>query len=113
MSTDYAAAVAEMNANAGTLYKGAPDVMGAFQALEKAAHKGEALDDKIRELMAVAISIAIRCEACIAYHMRIAVRNGASREEALETIAVAVEMGGGPSVVYGGMAIAAYDQFAG
>lgn len=113
MSTDYAAAVAEINANAGTLYKGAPEVMGAFQSLEKAAHKGGALDDKTRELMAVAISIATHCESCIAYHMSAAVGHGASRAEALETIAVAISLGGGPAVVYGGHAIAAYDQFAG
>jgi AhpD family alkylhydroperoxidase len=113
MSTDYAAAVQGLNQDAAGLYKGAPEVMKAFQALEKSAHGGEALDHATKELIAVAISIAIRCEDCIAYHMRAAARHGASREAALEAIGVAVQLGGGPGVVYGAKALAAYDQFAG
>ena len=63
--------------------------------------------------MALSISICIRCEGCIAYHMNKAIEAGASREEVVETITVAVEMGGGPSTVYGAKALAAYDEFAG
>ncbi len=113
MSTDYAAAVQALNQDAVGLFKGAPEVMKAYTALEKSAHGGEALDHATKELMAAAISVAIRCEDCIAYHMRAAVRHGASREAVLEAIAIAVQMGGGPGVVYGAKALAAYDQFAG
>ena len=45
--------------------------------------------------------------------MNKAIEAGASREEVVETITVAVEMGGGPSTVYGAKALAAYDEFAG
>ena len=112
MSTDFKSAVRDLNVNAGTLAKGIPKVMAALQGLEKAAHEGQALEEKTKELVALAISIAIRCEGCIAYHMSSAIRHGASREEALEVIGVAVQMGGGPAVVYGGKAIAAFDHFA-
>jgi alkylhydroperoxidase/carboxymuconolactone decarboxylase family protein YurZ len=40
-------------------------------------------------------------------------RAGASREEIVEVIGVAVMMGGGPSVVYGCQALEAVDQFEG
>ena len=86
--------------------------MKAFGSLAGAATKDGALDKKTKELMAISISICIRCEGCIAYHVNNAIKAGASREEVVETISVAVEMGGGPSTVYGAKALAAYDEFA-
>jgi AhpD family alkylhydroperoxidase len=91
-----------------------PTVMGPFSQLHKAAlHGGEgaALNPKIRELMALAIGIAGRCEGCIAFHTADALKAGATRAEVLETISVAVMMGGGPALVYGCEALAALDQF--
>jgi AhpD family alkylhydroperoxidase len=76
------------------------------------ATKGGTLEPKIKELMALAISIVQGCEGCIAFHTRAAHKKGATRDEVLETIAVAVEMGGGPAAVYGAEALEAYDQFA-
>ena len=87
--------------------------MKAFGSLASAATKDGALDKKTKELMAIAISISIRCEGCIAYHTHNAFKAGASREEMLETINVAIEMGGGPSTVYGAKALEAYDEFSG
>ncbi len=52
----------------------------------------------------------MRCDGCIAYHVHDAVDAGASRQELIETIGVAVMMGGGPSVVYGCEALQAIDQ---
>jgi AhpD family alkylhydroperoxidase len=61
--------------------------------------------------MALAIGIAVHCDGCVAYHTKMAHQHGASREEVVETVAVAVYMGGGPAVVYGADALRAYDQF--
>jgi AhpD family alkylhydroperoxidase len=60
-----------------------------------------------------AVSIAVRCEGCVAYHTKMAHQHGASREEVAETVALAVYMGGGPAAVYGGDALRAYNQFSG
>ena len=62
--------------------------------------------------MALAIAVAINCEGCITYHARAAAKKQATRDEAAEAIAVAVEMGGGPAAVYGAQALEAFDQFA-
>lgn len=51
--------------------------------------------------MALGFSIVVRCEGCIACHVKDAMQAGATRGEVIETIGVAVMMGGGPSVVYG------------
>ena len=92
-----------------------PGVMGAFSQVHKnalVAGENGALPTKIRELMALSIAIAIRCEGCIAFHISDAIKAGATRQEVLETISVAVAMGGGPAVVYGAHAMAALEQFA-
>ena len=94
-----------------TIYRrDAPDVAAAFSGLAQAATKPGALDPKTKELIALAIGIAGRCDGCVGFHTQAAIRHGASRAEVLETIGVAIYMGGGPSYVYGAAALDAFDQ---
>ncbi len=97
--------------NMARLGKELPAVVAGFGRLHGAATTGGALDARTKELMALAIAIAIRCEGCIAYHMQDALETGASRKEVLDTIGVAVLMGGGPAMVYATEALKALDQF--
>lgn len=92
------------------LSRAIPDVMKSFQAVMKTAGTNGAIDTKTKELMAMAISIAMRCEGCILFHVQNVERHGATREEIAETIGVAIEMGGGPATVYGGKALSAFDE---
>ena len=112
MSKDYRARAGEIDAGAAALFKAAPEPMRGLRSLMEAAAAPGALDSKTKELMALAIAVATRCEGCIVYHARAAHRLGAGREEVAETIGVALEMGGGPAAVYGAEALAAFDQFA-
>lgn len=89
--------------------EGFPEVAKAFSGLARAAIAPGVLDSKTKELIALAIGIAGRCDGCLLYHTRAAVKYGATRQEIIETIGVAVYMGGGPSMVYGAEALAAYD----
>jgi AhpD family alkylhydroperoxidase len=100
----------DMRNEALALFKAAPEPMQAYQGLMRAVGKDGALSAKIKELMALGIAIHARCEGCILYHVSAALKHGATREEIAETIAVAVEMGGGPATVYGGKALAAFDD---
>ena len=86
-----------------------PDVAKAFGRLAGAANAEGVLDTKTKELIALAIGIAARCDGCVAYHARAAARHGAQRPEILETIGMAVYMGGGPSMIYGAEALSAFD----
>ncbi|MDE2361366.1 MAG: carboxymuconolactone decarboxylase family protein [Hyphomicrobiales bacterium] len=92
---------------------GAPDVMKAFAALAQSALVPNALDTKTKELIAIAISVAVRCDDCVAFHVKAAVQQGATREEILETLGMAIYMGAGPSAMYASHALDAYTQFAG
>lgn len=90
---------------------GTPDVMKSFSAMAQAALKPQALDAKTKELIALAISVAIRCDDCIGFHAKAAAQQGATREEVAETLGMAVYMGAGPSAMYASHAIEAFDQF--
>ena len=91
------------------LAEGNPEIMKAFSGLDQAASKEGALDPKTKELICLAIGITVHCEGCLAFHAKAAHKYGATREEVLEMIGVAVYMGGGPSVVYGAEALSAFD----
>ena len=103
----------ELRQQAANLSRAIPETMGAFQSLMKSASRDGALSAKAKELMAMAIGIATSCEGCVLFHVDNARKHGASREEVAEAISVAVEMGGGPATVYGGKALAAFDELAG
>ena len=111
MAENYPELYERLRALMGRLGHETPAVMRGFGALHTASTTDGALPRKTKELMALAIGIAVHCDGCIAYHVHDALGAGASREEVLETIGVAVMMGGGPSVVYGCEALEAVDQF--
>lgn len=94
-----------------SLGREAPGPMGAFASLHVKAVASGVLDAKTKELIALGIAIAVRCDGCITYHVHDALEAGAGRKEIAETIGVAVLMGGGPAVVYGAEAHEALKQF--
>lgn len=95
----------------GPLAKGNPGIMQGMQAFKDAAKSQGALDNKTRELIALAIASTTRCESCIAIHAKEAARAGATREELLETIAMTILLNAGAASVYGSYALEAFDQF--
>jgi AhpD family alkylhydroperoxidase len=111
MHKNWTAITGEMSVALKEVRAGAPDVMKGFSALAQAALKANALDAKTKELIALAIAVATRCDACIGFHAEAAVKLGASRDEVMETMGMAIYMGAGPSVMYAAQAVEAYDQF--
>ncbi len=96
--------------NLATLRSSTPGVMKAFGELGRAATAPGALDSKTKELIALALGVATRCDACIGFHTQALVRLGATRQEVDETLGVATYMGGGPSLMYAANAVAAFDE---
>jgi AhpD family alkylhydroperoxidase len=101
----------ELTGQLRNLRGGAPEVMKAFSSLAQAALTPKALDTKTKELVALGIAVAIRCDDCIGFHTKAALAQGASREEVMETLGMAIYMGAGPSVMYASHAIDAFEQF--
>jgi len=108
----YAEITAEINRGILKLRQAGPDVMSAFGALSKAALKAGALSEMHKELIALAIGVAGQCDGCIGFHAKALVRLGATREQVMEALDVAVYMGGGPALMYAAGAAQAYDEFA-
>ena len=102
----------ELSAQLRNLRGGAPEVMKAFAGIAQSALAPKALDTKTKELIALAIAVAIRCDDCIAFHVKAALERGASREEVTEALGMAIYMGAGPSVMYASHALEAFTQFA-
>jgi len=111
VNTDYPELARDLSAQITELRKGIPETMKGFSAMARAATADGALDTKTKELIATAIGVAVRCDGCVAFHAKAAQKLGARREEVLETLGMAVYMGGGPSMVYAAQALSAYDQF--
>lgn len=88
-----------------------PDLMNAFGQLAAAGTKDGALDRKTRELVALGIAIASRCDDCIGFHVQTLVKLGTTRAEIEDVLGTAVYMGGGPSMMYATHALRAFEQF--
>lgn len=95
----------------GKMHKDMPEVMQAFGSLSKAATADGVMDKKTKELIALALAVANRCDGCIGFHSQALVKYGASREEVMETLSMAIYMGGGPSLMYAAEAVDAFDEF--
>jgi AhpD family alkylhydroperoxidase len=89
-----------------------PDVMSGYRALSTAAMADGVLSSRMKELIALAISITRECDGCISAHARGAARRGASLAEVTEMIGVAISMNGGPGTVWGPRALAAFKEYA-
>ncbi len=107
---DYVEVAKEVSKGAANLRKANPDLMAGFAGLGKAVYPDGALSNKTKELIALAIGVSVRCDGCVGHHAMACLKNGATRDEVVEAIGVAIHMGGGPSMVYGAEALQAYDQ---
>jgi AhpD family alkylhydroperoxidase len=88
-----------------------PDLMTAFGQLAAAGTKDGALDRKTRELVALGIAIACRCDDCIGFHVQTLVKLATTRAELEDVLGTAVYMGGGPSMMYATHALRAFEEF--
>jgi len=93
------AILAEMSSAIVELSTRIPEIQKFLEYVREAEAK-KVLDEKTKHLIALGIAIAIRCEPCIMWHTNAAVRAGATLDEILETIKIAIAMGGGPALAY-------------
>jgi len=113
MMQNFPARYAELKKSMDQLGKDIPATMGSFGELHRNNMVTGALSSKHKELIALGIAITtVRCDGeCISFHVHDTLKAGASTNEILETIGVAVLMGGGPSMMYGCDAVEALKRF--
>ncbi|MEZ5894990.1 MAG: carboxymuconolactone decarboxylase family protein [Parvularculaceae bacterium] len=107
---DYRELMAGINGGIKGLRGEIPDTLKGFSALAAAATADGALDKKTKELIALAIGVALRCDGCIGFHAKALVEAGASDAEVAEMLGMTVYLGGGPALMYAADAWTAYTQ---
>ena len=95
-------------ARLGAFAKTTPALFEGFSKISKTATLAGSFSPAQKELMATAIAVSQGCEDCILYHIDSAKRHGADEASLVEALEVAVEMGGGPAVMYASKALAAF-----
>ncbi|MBM3201510.1 MAG: carboxymuconolactone decarboxylase family protein [Chlamydiae bacterium] len=110
MTKSYKEVMTELTPFMTKLKKEIPDVMNGFGAMMQSATKEGVLSTKTKELIALALGVASRCDGCIAFHTQALHKLGMTREELLEVLGMAVYMGGGPSYIYAAYALKAYEE---
>jgi AhpD family alkylhydroperoxidase len=111
MSKSFTSITHDVSKALGTLRNEIPETMQGFNAMAKSALAPGALSALDKELIALAIGVASRCDACIGFHVKALVRLGVSREQFMETLGVCTYMGGGPVLMYAAEAVRAYEEF--
>ena len=106
----YRDSIGEMRNELRALYKAIPEATGGFNALSAAVKGYAPLPLKEKEYVALGIAIAQGCEPCINFHVEALMKAGATREELGGVLGMAIQMGGGPGLMYAGHALACWDE---
>lgn len=104
-TTEIRDAVREMSA-------ATPEMVKAYAGLHHANSKSQHLDAKTRELIGMAVAVALRCDGCINAHTEAAVKAGVTKEEMMEALGVAIMIGAGAAMVYSARSIDAFNAHA-
>ncbi len=108
----YRAKIANMRGELRIMNKLIPETTAGFATLSKAVKESGPLSFKEKEYVALAIAISQRCEPCINFHIEALMKAGATREELGDVLAMSIQMGGGPAVMYAAHALACWDELA-
>lgn len=108
----YKARIDGMRAELRVMNKTVPETMKGFGALSRAVHDAGALDTKTKEMIALGMAVVQRCEPCILLHVEALMKAGATREELGDILSMAIQMSGGPGLMYAAHALAAWDELA-
>ena len=90
-----------------------PDTVRGYRTLHEAGPKTDKLGAKTRELIALAVAVTRQCDGCITVHTEAAIRQGATRDEIMEALGVAVAMNAGAALVYSARVMDVYTAKAG
>ena len=110
--TPYAEKISSMRKELRALNALVPEAAKGFGALSKGVKDNGPLGLKEKEYVALGIAVSQRCEPCINFHVEALMKAGATREELGDVLAMCIQMGGGPALMYAGHALACWDELA-
>jgi AhpD family alkylhydroperoxidase len=107
MMMDWNAYRDQVNAAVREISTANPEVVKAYAGHANA--KSTHIDAKTRELIALAVAVTLRCDGCINAHTDAAIKAGASKEEMVDALGVAIMVNAGATMVYSARTIDAFD----
>ena len=87
-----------------------PAATEAFEDFSKAVFAEGALDERTKQLIAVAVAHTTQCPYCITGHTKLAQAKGATSEQVMEAIWVAAEMRAGGAYAHSTLALHALGE---
>jgi AhpD family alkylhydroperoxidase len=100
----------QLSANIAEIGRVNPETVRGYRELTEAGLKTTHLGAKTRELIALAVAVTRQCDGCITVHTDAAIKQGATREEIVEALGVAVAINAGAALVYSSRVMDAYAQ---
>jgi AhpD family alkylhydroperoxidase len=98
----------ELSSRIGEIGRTSPEIVRGYRGLADAGEKTGRLDAKIRELIALAVAVSLRCDGCITTHTSAAIQAGATQDEIVEALGVAITVNAGAALVYSSRVLDAY-----
>lgn len=98
----------QLMSTTGEIGRVSPEIVRGYRTLGDAGSKTNRLDAKTRELIALAVAVSLRCDGCITTHTTAAIKNGASKEEIVEALGVAISVNAGAALVYSSRVLDAF-----
>lgn len=83
----------------------APKNLEAWRHFSKTVFEAGTLDEKTKQLIAIAVAHVTQCPYCIRSHAKTALRKGATKAEVMEAIWVAAEMRAGAAYAHATIAM--------
>ncbi len=91
---------AQIQARIAEIGRTSPDIVRGYRSLGDAGAKDSLLGMKTRELIALGVAVTRQCDGCITTHTAAALKAGATREEIVEALGVAIAVNTGAALIY-------------
>ena len=88
--------------------RASPGTVRGYRELSGAGAGKDLLGAKTRELIALAVAVTRQCDGCITIHTDAALKHGATREEIVEALGVAIAVNAGAALVFSTRVLDAY-----
>jgi AhpD family alkylhydroperoxidase len=98
----------QLSTTIGEIAHTSPDIARGYRMLSDAASKTGKFDPKIRELISLAVAVTLRCDGCITFHTDAAAKHGATKEELIEALGVAITVNAGAALIYSARTVDAF-----
>ena len=108
MMLDWNDYMKQLGATLGDMAAVSPDVVKGYQTISGAGKKTGKLDEKTRQLISLAVAVTTRCDGCITFHTDAAIKSGATKEEIVEALGVAIGMNAGAALIFSARVMDAY-----